>query len=393
MSRILLWAPAPWFKSGYGVQGAQTARELKSLGHDVAIGAYWGLQHLTVDWGGIPVFGARVRSNCYGMDILPYFYRKWNADFVIILADAWVGKDYCDELKDLNVANWMPIDSRPLSARDELYLRLSGARPVAMSKHGVRMLEEKGFNPLYVPHSIDGSVYRPCTDSNLRRELRADIGADDNTFVIGINSANRDGWRKGFYDQFEAFRRYRIDNTDSLLYVHSLVDSHEGINLVNLAQDLGIADYVIYPDQDAYGAGEITNEMLVQNFYWTADVVSNCAWGEGFGLAPLEFQFCGGPTVVTDASAMTELAGPGCRVVSGDPLRVEGHQAEWTRPFIDEICENWDLVRRSTQGSASLIAEQRREFVSRYEMKYVTQVHWKPTIETLVSEFDEKGRS
>ncbi len=389
--RLLIHSNSPWVKSGYGQQTAFLARHAKALGHDVAISAFYGLSGTETTWEGIPVFPAACRPNTYGMEMVPHFYKKWQADAVIILADAWVGADYTRQLANLNVANWIPIDAYPLSKRDETYLLMSGATPIAMSRFGERMLRDAKFEPLYLPHAIDTAVFRPA-DPEARRSWRAELGADDDTIIVGMNAANRDLWRKGFFEQFTAFAWFLERHPNSLLYVHSVTHHPQGLDLPDLARAVGIAERVLFPDQDVVVSGEVTSEMLVRNFYDLIDIYSGCALAEGFGIPIVEAQACGLPVAVTDASAMSELAGPYAVRVPGEPMWVVGHRGCWTKPKISAIESAYaePLRRRAevARGDAPVdYVAAACEFAAQYDEQRVAAEYLEPVLKDLEARY------
>lgn len=382
--RILIHSNAPWVKTGYGQQTELFAPRFQALGHDVAISAFYGLSGTEVSWNGIPVFPAGVRPNGYGIDMIPHFYEKWQADLVIILADAWVGQNKIEELSRLNVANWLPIDAYPLSKRDFRYLIATGSHPIAMSMFGERMLHGAKLRGHYAPHGIDLNMFHPRTESTDREMLRAELGISPDTFVIGMNAANRDLWRKGFFEQFTAFAKFHAKHPDSRLYVHTVVDHPNGLDIVSLAQSCGVSDAMLLPDQGPLAAGEISNAALVRNFYHLIDLYSGCSLAEGFGIPIVEAQACGVPAVVTDASAMTELSAPGGWLIQGEPMWVEGHQSKWTKPRIDHIAHayrdaylDWRETRLVERSRTA------REHAERYEVDRVAAEHWKPILDEL----------
>jgi hypothetical protein len=144
-------------------------------------------------------------QDAYGNDIIAVHARAVGADLIITLMDVWVLNGSL--LAGLNVACWIPVDCAPLSAMDRKFLDASGARPVAMSRHGERQLAAAGYQPVYVPHSVDTAVLTPPAG---RDTLREQCGLPGR-YVIGINAANQDqgGNRKAFYEQMAAFAAVR----------------------------------------------------------------------------------------------------------------------------------------------------------------------------------------
>lgn len=383
--RILIHSNAPWVKTAYGQQTELFATRARDMGHDVAVSAFYGLAGSEVAWNDIPVFPAGVRPDAYGMDMIPYFYEKWNADIALILADAWVGAGHAPQLSKLNVANWLPIDAYPLSRRDLAYLLASGAYPIAMSRFGERMLTDEGLPALYAPHAVDTSIFAPWEDSTDRDQLRHEAGIEPDTFVVGINAANRDFVRKGFFEQFSGFAAFHEKHQNSRLYVHTVVDHPAGLDIVSLTDACGIREAVIFPEQGVLAAGEIDSRSLVRNFYHMIDLYSGCAVAEGFGVPIVEAQACGIPVVVTDASAMTELCAPSGMLVQGEPMWVEGHQSRWVRPSIKGIAAAYEQMYHlwhdeAGMGDACLNA---REFAMQYDVTRVATEHWAPVLKEL----------
>src|SRR6185437_5653523 len=129
-------------------------------------------------------------------------------------------------------------------------------------------------------------------------------------FVIGILAMNRDLKRKGFFEQMRAFASFHARHPDSVLTLHTAETAHPGLNLAGMAARLGISDAVRFPDTYSYQMALITREQQV-SWYRGLDVLSNCSYGEGFGLAALEAQACGIPVILTNGSTGPELCGSG----------------------------------------------------------------------------------
>lgn len=386
--RILLHSNAPWVPTGYGQQTGLFAKGFRDLGHEVAVSAFYGLSGTSLEWDGIPIFPAGARPDRYGLDMLPYFAEKWRADWSIVLADAWVGAGHVEELSKLRVASWLPIDAEPLSRRDFQVLVASGSRPIAMSRFGERMLQDAHLRPLYGPHGVDTGTFVPYDDPADRNALREEMGVGPDTFVVGMNAANRDLTRKGFFEQFSAFARFHERVPDSRLYVHTVVDHPNGLDLISMAKDLGINDDLWIPDQGAMVAGEIDAAALVRNFYHLIDLYSGCSIAEGFGIPILEAQACGVPVVVTDGSAMTELCAPDGWLVRGEPLWVEGHRSRWVKPYIGDIAQAydsaWSMWQRHDGGWEGLCRDA-REHALQWDIGRVLTEHWKPVLEELAA--------
>lgn len=371
--RILWWSNAPWCGTGYGVQTALFAPLIRDLGHDVAIGAFHGLLGRPTEWNGIPVYPGG-RDN-WGMDVIAGHARHWRADLVITLMDTWVISPAA--VRDLPLACWTPVDCVPLGAPDEGVLRDCGARVIAMSRHGERMLGEAGLEAFYIPHGVDAQVFAPPAG---RGKLRESMGLDG-MFAVGINAANTDKSRKGFPEQFRAFAEFSRQRKNSVLLVHTAADnsSYGGLNLHVLAQACGISDRVRFCSQHDYFAG-LAGAGTLAGWYGALDLLSNCSYGEGFGLPVLEAQACGTPAVVTGASSMPELRGPGWQV-RGEPHWNFLHQSWWAKPRITEITRAYEQAYLDAPARRKAA----RDFALKYDIKNVLEYHWRPALEHIAS--------
>lgn len=375
MSKILLHSNAPWAPSGYGVQTKHLIKIFKALGHRVAVSAFYGL-----NGGPLEIDDVLYLPNGqleFGIDVFPGHMEHIQPDLTLMLMDLWKMGPLVDLLKEHNVASWVPVDCAPLGKVDREVLRLSGIRPIAMSKFGEDQLKEHFPRTLYAPHMVDRAFYQPL-DSETRDQYREAMGLKDR-FAVGICAANNDQIRKGFPEQFEAFRRFHKKHPEAFLMIHSLGRSTRGLNLEMLAYDMGLPmDSIRITDQYVQIAG-LFDESLMADWFGVLDLLSACSYGEGFGVPMLEAQACGTPVVSTNASAMREVRGHGFGV-TGEPFWNHVHGAWWTRPNVDSIVRAYEkaFVQASTRRKAA------DEFAEKYTVEYVAENHWKPILEELL---------
>lgn len=384
---------APWSTSGYG---QQTSIQTQMLARDcnVQISAISGLQGTPQTWepsGGRPI---QVWNCPDGFSFIEQ-YLHFNSDVAITLFDLWaVGGEFPDLFKYIRTAPiklgcWMPIDCEPLAKIDELKLRELGDQvtPIAMSRHGAKMLKAAGFSPLYIPHSIDTDLFKPVDD---KRTLREKLGLDPNKFIIGMNAANT--MRKAWDEQLTAFKRFHARHPNSHLLIHSAEqrDSDDGINLIVLLENLGLNECIGFTEQFSYRNGLLGLPFLAK-WYNAIDVLSLCSYGEGFGIPIIEAQACGVPVIVNDASAMTELSTPGWQV-SGQPYWNAFHNARLMIPDIDKIDRAYENAYREWQNAQVVRSpiqdwtnrqQGAREFALRYDMHRVYDKFWRPALARL----------
>jgi glycosyltransferase involved in cell wall biosynthesis len=372
--RIIFHSNAPWTTSAYGQQTALFAPLIRDLGHEVIISAFHGLTGGAVTWQDMLVLPGCTPSDVYGAALLKEHVRETAADLVITLSDIWVMEP--GELRNIPVAHWMPVDCMPLSSMDMMCLQVSGARPVAMSEFGQLELAQAGYTPLYVPHGIHPAF---LGDLPSREEARARLGLGGE-FVIGMNAANKDAFRKGSGEQFWAFAKFHAKHPDSVLLVHGADHDKGAIDLRALAKSLAITDAVRFPDPYLYRTGQIgVSDMAA--WYAALDLYSGCSWAEGFGIPVVEAQACGVPVVVTDGSAMGELCGAGW-LVGAEPVWNPMHNAWWRKPLTDGIYKVYEVAYLRGKAYHARRAKA-REFAQRYEAGLVAQQYWKPALEAL----------
>lgn len=347
MSRILIHSNAPWVPSGYGKQTAHLVRILQQLGHEVVVSSFCGLTGAPIEWQGTTVLPSGMYE--YGVDVLLPHMDHVEPDLTVTLMDVWKLGPLVDALRaqPRPVAAWVPVDCTPLSRLDAQFLEQANVRPIAMSRHGELRLQEAGFDPLYAPHVVDREVFKPLTPED-REKYREAMGVTDK-FVIGLCAANNDAVRKGFPEQFEAFRAFHKRHPEAMLWVHSIAKSARGLDLPRLALEIGI-DPEAFRITDTYPqvSGMFDDGLLV-DWYGVLDVLSACSYAEAFGVPLIEAQACGTPVVATHGSAMSETRGHGWGVV-GERYWNHVHGAWWERPRIDAIVRAYEKARTQAAG-------------------------------------------
>jgi glycosyltransferase involved in cell wall biosynthesis len=350
------------------------------MGYEVIFSAFSGLAGSPLPYDGFKILPSVFEGDPFGASILGEHFRRERADFIITLCDIWALEP--QHLKGLPVAHWMPVDCSPLSMRDEQCLKVSGAFPIAMSRFGQRMLTEAGHKDVpYVPHGIDLDLWKPTLD---RDEARRQLGVDG-LFTIGINAANKDAFRKGMAEQYEAFARFHAKHPDSALLVHSVLTQPSSLDLRVLEQRLNLSGAVRYVDQYALLTGQVPDEHLV-NWYSALDLYSACSFGEGFCLPVAEALACGVPVVATDCSALAEDVAAGQWLVKGESFWNPTHGAWWVKPDIGGIVKAYEQAYNKGPSYQAKQAKARRS-VERFDVDRVAEEHWAPVLEMLQAKF------
>lgn len=367
--KILWHSAAPWEPTGYGGQTAWVCRWLRDQGHEVAISARTGIVYQIADFDGIPVLPAPPLYGDNVMDdLLPLHAAAWQPDLVIVLYDLWHFSLPPSRLPGCPVVFWVPVDCTPIDAKERNYLASGRLYPVAMSEHGRRELTRAGFACGYVPHAIDPDIYAPLVDPSDREKVREAFDIPKGFFAIGVNATSTDAVRKGLFEQIVAFKLFRDKHPKSVMLIHTLPNFALGADVTAMANDPDIGlpmDAFRFPPPYSYLTGQIA-PMSMAGWYNACDVVSNCTYGEGFGLAAVEAQACGTPVILSRGSTGQQLVGPGW-LVDTQWWWNATHRAKWHQPRIDSI--------RRAYGQAYLDAKNRRgkawEFAAGYTIKKV----------------------
>jgi glycosyltransferase involved in cell wall biosynthesis len=322
-----------------------TARAVPNLvkaGYKVAIGTWYGLQGQPLPWtimdrkanepiGRVDVFPAGDGA-VFSQDILVQLYKYLKAEVCIVCSDIWPFKKAVT--KDVMFCPWLPIDHDPVP-RPVLDALEMAVYPMIYSRWGRDLLQDVGIKAQYVPCSAPSDVFKPGDKKKAREALGI---IDKAKFVVGVVAANRDPQdRKGLAENLQAFARFAEGHEGAYMYLHT--DTAGPINVLDIAQQLGIRKRIIQCDPLGYKLGMLDTSYMV-NAYNACDVLLNLAKSEGFGLPILEAQMCGVPVVATDFSTTNEMLWAGWKV---------GGQLYWS-PSLD----SWRLVADIDQAAEAL---------------------------------------
>lgn len=380
--KIVFHTNAPYVGSGYGVQAALFLPRFAALGHDIVVSSPFTHAGI-LEWQGFEILG--VNRDPAGCDVILKNHEYYGADLTLTLCDPFGLLKCAEDLAQINVAHWFPVDTNPLGEGDVTVLREGGGTPIAISQFGAQVLRSEGADPLYVPHAVDTQVFAPGPQEPYRETVPG-IGPD--TFVIGICAMNRDATRKGLAEQLLAFSRFHMRHPDSFLALHTTPRQQQpGMDIPAMAARLQIAGAIGFPDGYMYDMGRITREMLA-HWYRGLDVLSMCSYAEGFGLPLIEAQACGVPVITTDFASMTELCGAGW-LVSGTPYWTTGHGAWWKRPDVDDIEAAYEAAWQAKQDGI-MPKKNARDFALLYDTEKVTREYWVPVLEDLEDRLDSE---
>jgi len=366
--------------TGYGQQTALFAPKVAEH-FDTAISAFCGLDGARLEWKGVPVLpgsGGDFGNN-FLLQHAKHFFGEVKDGIVFTLQDVWPLST--GMAARMNMACWTPVDHEPAMPGVTNFFKDSGATPIAMSRFGEAQLQDLGSGPYYIPHGVDTKVFRPHED---KASIRRDIGIPEDAFLIGMVAANKGApSRKGFNQAFQAFSIFRRKHPEARLYLHTVPDANyaAGEDLEAMAIAHGIQDAVIFPPRYQLLYSPFHQEMMAQ-LYSAMDVFLNPAWGEGFGVPILESAACGIPAVVTNFTAMPEVAGP-----AGWAVACRHH---WTAgksfmaiPDVEEIVLALEQCYSEPEADRRARSAKAREHALGYDVDKVFEDHMLPVLKEI----------
>jgi glycosyltransferase involved in cell wall biosynthesis len=380
--KILWHSNAPWAPTGYGQQTALHVPELRDLGHEMGISAFYGLQGGILNVDDIPIYPRG--QDIWGNDILPAHAEHFGADIVITLMDVWVLR--ATAVSRIRWCPWLPVDHKPCPPPIARIAKLA-YQPIAYSKFGKEQLEAAEVDAAYVPHGIDTELFQPGDKAEARKKM----GLPEDVFLVGMVAANKGNApsRKCFVEAMMGFKILHDRYQDTAIYIHSVTGTqHQGINLTELGEVLQIPEDAMY-FADQYQMQVGYPNQYIRDAYNAMDVLLNPAMGEGFGLPIIEAQACGVPAIVTDWTAMSEVCKAGWKV-SGRPFYTP--MAAWMlQPNVAEIVDALDECYNLSDSAREHMAKKARVHARNYDVKHVAQVYWKPLLERIEGEISEGG--
>jgi glycosyltransferase involved in cell wall biosynthesis len=382
--KILIHSNGPHVPSGYGKQARYAGKILRDLGHEVAFSCFSGLGGQPIRWDGYTLLPSGALD--FSPDTMVAHALTMGADLVLPIMDffklspasaQWhqATADYPMKMGAFIIADCTAENGGP-SMLDQQTIPMFGPHPIAVSRFGIERLQALGYGTeeypcSYLPHCVDTSVFKPPAD---RAAARRELGTPGD-FVIGIMGANSDGIRKNFQGQLAAFQRFSKRHKEAYLALFTVADSPRGLPLSQMAQDLGIADRVVFMPSYEQVCG-MTPEEMVAAWYGSLDVLSLCSYGEGFGVPLIEAQACGTPVVTTDGSAMAELALAAGWLVRGQRFWNVTHRAWWVQPDEDAIVRAWEKAYQAAGNAERQAAAV--HFASDYSINFVRDNFWAP---------------
>lgn len=382
--RILWHSVSPLAQTGYGILTRYMIRKLRDMGHFVRV-ATRHIDHQWTNWEGFEIVEG------INLDHVNLMLKDEDFDLIFTLWDIW----QLDGKAVFPVDKWVayiPVDAQSIPAKLANVAVKTGVQ-IAMSLHGKAELEKLGLTPLYGPPGISTSTFHPKPDR--RKVLRDAWGLTDDNFLIGSVGLNYSDDRKGFFPLMQAFRVFHERRPEARLYIHThwpgIISGT--INYAQIAQGVGVSDYILVPDQAKYDTGRISPDRMA-DIYNAMDVFCLATKGEGFGIPTVEAQACGVPAVVTDNTTSRQLCASGwlIHVDPLDDLFWMFNQAWRLEARPSEILKQLEIAYAYWKGAEWTARKvQALELGREYEWEKIWEEHWIPIFKQLEERFGRQG--
>lgn len=379
---IALVSNSPGVPTGYGVQTDYLVPRMLRHGIKTAVLSNYGLEgrreQINTPYGKAEHYPKGLKP--YSDDVIPVWYEDFMREHperpgaVMTLFDVWV----YNQLKfDGEILSWVPLDHLTIPPAVAHFLRREQVTPIAMSPHGKRLLDaEFKADAAYIPHAVDTSVFKPTTKMR-GVSTRKFLGIPEDAFLVSMVAANKANGivhRKAFAEQLIAFAEFRKKHPDAYLYLHTTPErTYNGFNLKALLPSIGLdSDSVIIADDDQLRVGYPQKELAA--LYTASDVLMAASYGEGFGVPLIEAQACGTKVITGNWTAMPDLVGESCYLVSGQPFWDEPQLSFYQVPLIQSIYLALEQAFEQPRG----IDEASVDFAQQFALEKVWANYWMP---------------
>jgi D-inositol-3-phosphate glycosyltransferase len=262
-----------------------------------------------------PIYPAGIYNDVYGINRIKQIVHEWTPDIIFILNDAWIIRDYLEEIKTIYKDKAMPkiVLYVPVDAEDHLkdwYKDfVFASKVVAYTQFGKKVIEKAAPDLLVdvISHGVDNQDFFKIEGPS-RREIKAALFPDREDYLDSfiVLNAGRNQPRKKIDITIKGFAEFAKDKPENVkLYLHmGFIDSGH-INVFEIADRYNLGERLALTTTDK---GPQTSSVDVLNLIYNAtDVGINTGVGEGFSLPNIEHAVTGAPQVVADHSALHEL--------------------------------------------------------------------------------------
>ena len=317
--KILILSNAQFAPSGYGVQVNGMVYEWNKY-YDTRVLANYGLQGRMLGLNNVQTYPT-LPGDDHGSRTAELIFSVWKPDVFITLYDIWMGA-YTRNTGQAIVPihkRWIPIlmiDHDPIPEGTATQCQ-NAFRCVVPLNYGVEQLAKYGIEATKIPLGIDTTLFKPTVDRKADKAWLAkratsvnnqrQMPIEEDSFLILINGANKDPYRKGFMRMFTALQMFLDNNREARqktrVYIHSWM--RQARDLPHGLKVLGLDQYCKCTS-DYHNLCGVPDDALAR-FYGAADVFFHLSEGGGFEIPVMEAMSSGVPVITTDFLCMHEL--------------------------------------------------------------------------------------
>jgi glycosyltransferase involved in cell wall biosynthesis len=325
--------------------------------------------------------------------IINQMVEEENFDIIFSFWDVWILAGHRLFPKDKWVC-YAPINTDPISPVYKDILEETAIQ-IAMTRDGEAKLRQAGFNPLYAPHGIHTSIFRP--DEEARVAVRQDLGWGDEHFVIGSVGLNYGDDVKGYLQLMMAFKGFHDIHPEARLFLCTLANDRgavkSSINYVYAAETIGIDSSLIgWPHQGRYFLNRLTDDEL-RGIYNAMDVFVLPTKGETFSLTIVESQACGVPIITSGIASGPELCKTGW-LIDVDKFDDREWLPTGTFRYIikpSKIIKCLELAYNAWKyGDYGKLRGLARERILEYDWENIWDIYFSPIFKLLEDRFSNK---
>ncbi|MGQ9548874.1 MAG: glycosyltransferase family 4 protein [Roseiflexus sp.] len=354
--KIALISESPSVATGFGIHARHLTRMLADMGHETVV---FGV--CADDQPFDPTrYPCRIvpmpRDQKEALPLLPAFLTAERPELIFIHYDLGAVARFAAAVRS---AGWtgpmichFVIDTIPFD-RDLMQVVRDFRAAITPTYAAANYCMSLGIsNVIAAPHPVDARLFRPLP---YRDALRRVAGLDGR-FVIGVFGRNTERKQQPRVMMALQQLRARGKADDVIAYFHCQPTNEDpwlgSWNLLHVADHLGVADLVLFPQSDfrqlsgiPYDtdarliAGSPPDRPVIPPTYTyverlnLCDLVVNVPHSGAFELAPLEAALCGVPAAVTnDRSAMAEVVGDGAYLL--EPIDRAIHSSGGWQHFV-----------------------------------------------------------
>ncbi len=376
--KVLAYCDSPTCATGFGTVSRNIFEALQKTGRyqiDILGINYWGDPH------GLPY---RIWPTGINGDKDPYGRRKvagmipqMEYDILFLLQDTFI-LNFMPQLlphlksqgKSFKSICYFPIDGTP---KTEWIENVNHADYlVAYSQFGADAA--KAAMPVckelqIIPHGANVNDFRPLPEGDVRKFRQQYFGKHADKFIV--TNLNRNQHRKDIPRTLAAFKKFREEVPESILYLH-MASKDQGWNLLEVCKSFGFSttDDIIFPEN--FGPNQGYPREVVNMIYNASDLVVSTTLGEGWGLSWVEAMATKTPVLMPNNTAMTEnisedkgyLSNSGTSIALTTVLPNDN---EVIRPLVDvedmakkmvHIANNYDEALAKTETAYKWIHEE-----------------------------------